>query len=170
MGLPDNLQYLELVRRPLAEVAAEIPFTLCIASSRTWEDAPVPIEFVQWTLEAARAAMLRATVGLAPLTDDSWTRGKCVFRSIQYGGHGLPVIASPVGVTDQVVRHGETGFLARTEAEWAESLRRVLSDPALVERTGRRAHQWICERFSDDLALERWRAAIETATATATAR
>lgn len=170
MGLPDNLQYLALVREALARVHRETPFRLRILSSRAWEDAPVPAEFVQWTPEAAREEMLRAHVGLAPLTDDPWTRGKCVFRSIQYGGHGMAAVASPVGTTGEVVRHGETGFLAGAESEWEAALRALVADPAEAVRMGLRAHAWIAERYSDELAARRWREAVLTAREAAAAR
>jgi glycosyltransferase involved in cell wall biosynthesis len=162
MGLPDNLQHLELVRRALEQLGSEIDFRLRIVSSRTWEAAPVPVEFIEWSPEASRDALLTASVGLAPLTDDPWSRGKCALRSIQYGGHGLPTVASPVGITDRVVLHRKTGFLARTATEWTESLRRLVQDPRLVEEMGTAALAHIRTSYSDQLAANRWRKGIES--------
>jgi hypothetical protein len=160
-GVRDGLRYLALTSDALRTLAQELDFRLRIISSATWEDAPVPVEFIPWSLEATRAGLLTASVGLAPLTDDLWTRGKCAFRSIQYGGHGLPAVASPVGITDRVVLHGKTGYLARSSKEWEQSLRALLTNPELAAQMGAAALRHIGEHYSDGLAIERWRTLIE---------
>lgn len=157
MGLPDNLQYLELVGRALARIHKEIRFTFRVLSTHRWDDAPIPVEFVPWSAETLARDLSSSSVGLAPLTDDPWTRGKCAFRAIQYGGHGLPTVASPVGITERVVIHGQTGFLARTSADWESALRSLLAEPRLVRRMGGAALQHIQTNYSDAVALEAWR-------------
>jgi glycosyltransferase involved in cell wall biosynthesis len=162
MGLPDNMQPLELVRRPLERLTREQDFRLRIVSSETWQDAPLPVEFVRWSPDAAREALLSSSVGLAPLTDDAWTRGKCAFRAIQYGGHALPALASPVGITDRVVLHGKTGFLVRGPEEWAEALRQLLANRELVARMGAAALDHVQTSYSDSLAVRRWQELLTT--------
>jgi glycosyltransferase involved in cell wall biosynthesis len=162
MGLPDNLQHLELVRRPLEQLRGELDFRLRIVSSRTWEAAPVPVEFVEWSPGASREALLTASAGLAPLNDDPWSRGKCAFRSVQYGGHALPTVASPIGITDRVVLHEKTGFLARTPADWTDSLHTLLQDPQLVQEMGTAALAHIRTSYSDEVAVFRWRQVLES--------
>jgi glycosyltransferase involved in cell wall biosynthesis len=157
MGLRDNLQHLELIRGPLKLLARECDFRLRIVSSDSWNDSPLPVDFVPWSSDAARAALLSSSVGLAPLTEDPWTRGKCAFRAIQYGGHALPTVASPIGITHQVVLNRKTGFLARTTEEWTESLRQLLSSPELVDRMGAAALDHVRNSYSDDLAARRWK-------------
>jgi glycosyltransferase involved in cell wall biosynthesis len=161
-GLLDNLPHLELVREALRVLARELDFRLRIIASATWKDAPMPVEFIRWSRESARVGLLSASVGLAPLTDDTWTRGKCAFRSIQYGGHGLPTVASPVGITDRVVLHGKTGYLARSSKEWEDALRALLTNPNLAAQMGDAALHHIGEHYSNDLAVNRWRALIES--------
>jgi glycosyltransferase involved in cell wall biosynthesis len=160
MGLPDNLQHLELVRSAFEQLQREAPFRLRIVSSRTWLGGPLPVEFVEWSPEAARDALMTASVGLAPLTDDRWTRGKCAFRAIQYGGHALPTVASPVGITHRVVLHGRTGFLARKPMDWVDSLRLLIWDQHLVNEMGAAALNHIRTSYSDELAGARWRSTI----------
>ena len=161
-GLRDNLPHLALSREVLRVLAQELDFRLRIIASATWEDAPMPVEFIPWSRESARVGLLTASVGLAPLTDDTWTRGKCAFRSIQYGGHGLPSVASPVGITDRVVLHGKTGYLARSSKEWEDALRALLTNPDLAAQMGDAALRHIGEHYSNDLAVKRWRALIES--------
>jgi glycosyltransferase involved in cell wall biosynthesis len=162
LGLRDNLRHLALTREALRLLARELDFRLRIISSATWKDAPVPVEFIRWSPDAARAGLLTASVGLAPLTDGPWTRGKCAFRSIQYAGHGLPTIASPVGITHRVVLHGQTGYLARSSSDWEQALRVLLTNPKLVAEMGAAALHHIRQNYSDGLAIEGWRTLIES--------
>jgi hypothetical protein len=161
LGLPDNLQYLDLIRAPLARLVSSTDLVLRIVSGRTWSDAPLPVEFVPFSEEAADKALLTATAGLSPLTDDPWTRGKCAMRAVQYGGHGLAAVASPVGITDQVVRPGRTGFLPRSSDEWLAAMRLLVSDRDKATEMGVRALDHIRRSFSNTLALERWVAVLE---------
>jgi glycosyltransferase involved in cell wall biosynthesis len=161
MGLPDNLQYLELLREPLTQLGRERRLRLRIVSGVPWPDPPVPAEFVPWSEEAAREALLGSSIGLAPLTDDPWTRGKCALRAIQYGGHGLPTVASPVGITSSVVLHEQTGYLARSPQEWLAALRALLDDPARAALMGTHARRHVGEHFSDAVAVRAWRRVLE---------
>jgi len=111
---------------------------------------------VPWSQQAEHEALSSATVGLAPLTDDPFSRGKCQYRSLLFGGHGLPTVASPVGIMDRIVVHGETGFLARTDDEWLEGLRSCLSQPALAEELGAKALDRVRTSYSHQVGVERW--------------
>jgi hypothetical protein len=156
VGVADNLQYLGLIADALAVLRERRSFRLIVVSSRPWEKAPMPVEFVQWSPEAERNVLLKSAIGLAPLTDDPWTRGKCVRRAILYGGHGVPAVASPIGVTHQMVIHGQTGFLATTTDEWIKSIDALLTDPPSARRMGDQAHELVRAKFSDELAASAW--------------
>lgn len=80
-------------------------------------------------------------IGIMPLTDTPWARGKCGYKLIQYMACGLPVIASPVGVNREIVAHGVNGFLAETPAEWEGALRLLAGDPGLRRRMGAAGRQ-----------------------------
>ena len=98
----------------------------------------VPIEARPWSEATEVAELERFDVGIMPLPDGPWERGKCGYKLIQYMACGRPVVASPVGMSAQIVEHGVTGLLARTSADWVAALR-ALRDPALRARelTGR---------------------------------
>lgn len=157
LGVQDNLQYLELIRAPLGQVARETGAKLRVVSGATWRDAPLEVDFVPYSEEAARHALLTATVGLSPLTDDPWTRGKCALRVIQYGGNALPAVATPVGITDRVVTHGETGFLASGPDDWVWAMRTLLNDRTRAAEVGARALTRISHLYSDDVARRLWK-------------
>jgi glycosyltransferase involved in cell wall biosynthesis len=156
-GVAGNRQYLELLRVPLARLAKDHDFRMRVVCSQSWEDPPVPVEFVPWSPEAEREALLTSVVGLAPLSDDPFSRGKCQYRSIVFGGHGLATVATPVGVMGTIIVHGETGFLARSEDEWFTALRRCITEPGLAEQLGARALERIRARYSHEIGISLWK-------------
>ncbi len=87
-------------------------------------------------------------VGLYPLPDKPWTRGKCGFNAIQYLACGVPTIASPVGVLAEIARDGETGLHANDPASWEGALERLLDDPVLRAEMGVAGRRLVVERYS----------------------
>lgn len=110
------------------------------------------LEVLPWS-EDTEVDMIKAMdIGIMPLPDTPWTRGKCGYKLIQYMACGLPVIASPVGVNSEIVEHGVNGFLADTPAEWREAVSRLLSDKELRERMGATGRKKVEAHFS----LQAW--------------
>jgi glycosyltransferase involved in cell wall biosynthesis len=87
-------------------------------------------------------------IGVMPLTDDPWSRGKCSLKILQYYGVGLPVICTPVGVNRDVVQDGVTGFWAITHDEWLEKLSVLIEDPLLRKMMGMRGGELVRESYS----------------------
>lgn len=156
IGVAANLQYLRLVEDALAIVRRTLDFELRIASSEPWVSTAVASVFVPWSLDEQTRQLVAADIGIAPLTDEPWTRGKCGFRSLLYSSCAVPPIASPVGVTDQVVRHGDTGLLARSRDEWVDALYLLLRDATTRVRMGHAALDHVRRNYSNDLARARW--------------
>jgi len=156
IGLDRNLVYLELIRPALKRLALGHPdFKLRIVCD-TWPDWPeIPIERVPWSEAGELEALATADVGLMPLTDDAWTRGKCSFKLLQYMAAGLPTIASPVGTNTDVVLDGETGFLAVTPEDWYLALDRLLATPALRHRMGVAGFQQASAGYERQLTVSR---------------
>lgn len=150
IGTAGNLPYLKIVEGALSELAAEFPaLKLRIVSDRLPGGFSAPLEFARWSSETEAAQLESSDVGIMPLDDDDWTRGKGGFKLLQYMAARLPVVASPVGVNREIVVEGETGFLARGGEEWKASLRRLLADADLRRRmgsAGRRRAEELYER------------------------
>ncbi len=108
----------------------------------------IAVEHVVWSAAGEAEALAGMHFGFAPLPDDPWTRGKCGFKIVQMLGAGRPVVATPVGVQAEQVRHGETGFLGSGSAELLESLIRLTDDPALRTRLGAAAREDARARWS----------------------
>jgi len=87
-------------------------------------------------------------IGIMPLPDDEWTRGKCGMKGLQYMAAGIPTIMSPVGVNKEIIQDGENGFLASTEAEWIDKLTSLIESADLRERIGLNGRKTIEEKYS----------------------
>jgi glycosyltransferase involved in cell wall biosynthesis len=116
--------------------------------------AGISAESFPWTEDSEIARIADFDVGIMPLHDTPWERGKCAYKLIQVMAAGKPVIASPVGANCQVVRHGVNGFLADTEVEWIDALRR-LADPDLRRRMGEEARRTVEESYAATVVVPR---------------
>jgi hypothetical protein len=108
----------------------------------------IRVEHVPWSEKGEAASLAGMHVGFAPLPDDAWTRGKCGFKVVQMLAAGRPVVAAPVGVQAQQVRHGVTGFLGRTPGELAEGLVRLVEHGDLCAQMGGHAREDARARWS----------------------
>jgi glycosyltransferase involved in cell wall biosynthesis len=110
------------------------------------------LDIVPWSEETEVSAIQDMDIGVMPLPDTPWTRGKCGYKLIQYMACGLPVVASPVGVNKDIVEHGVNGFLAETDAEWREAIETLLSDADLRRRMGAAGRK----KVEDGYSLQVW--------------
>lgn len=110
------------------------------------------VEFLDWSEESEVALIQGMDIGIMPLPDTPWARGKCGYKLIQYMACGLPVIASPVGVNSNIVEHGINGFLAQTDAEWKTALETLLGNPALRQQMGAAGRNKVEQNYS----LQAW--------------
>ena len=136
IGSPFTAKYLSMIQPALAEVCATGDARLVLVGSGPVEIAGVPTEVRPWS-EATEADDARSfDVGVMPLPDEPWERGKCGYKLIQYMACGKPVIASPVGVNKEIVETGVNGFLAETLPDWVKFFNLLRSDPDLGARLG----------------------------------
>lgn len=119
--------------------------------------------FVRWSPGVEISSAATFDVGVMPLPDDPWTRGKCGFKALQYMSLGIPPVCSPVGVNTAIVNHGEDGFLAGSPPEWFECLSALLGDAALRRRLGRAARRRMESTFALDVVGPRFVAAVTAA-------
>lgn len=94
------------------------------------------VRFQKWHPDTEVSAIQDLTVGLMPLTDGLWERGKCSFKMITYMAVGVPVVVSAVGMNINVLQHGQAGFLVRSNDEWVDALSSLLTDQAMAEKMG----------------------------------
>ena len=108
----------------------------------------LPVEFKTWRLADEVADIQSFDIGLMPLTDDPYTRGKCGFKLIQYMNCGMPVVCSPVGANRDIVQHGLCGYFADDVAQWSDALARLIEDSSLRNAMGAHGRTLAEERYS----------------------
>lgn len=107
----------------------------------------LPMASIPWTEDTEVQSIRGFDIGIMPLLDEPFERGKCGYKLIQYMACGLPIVASPVGVNSQIIEHGVNGFLAETPLEWEMALRTLVSDPAMRIRMGQAGRQKVEQQY-----------------------
>ena len=93
-------------------------------------------------------------IGIMPLEDDEWSRGKCGFKGLQYMALEIPAVLSPVGVNTDIIKHSNNGFLANSPSEWIEIISQLIEDEGLRKRMGENARKPIIQRYSVEAIKE----------------
>lgn len=148
IGSPTSVQYLLELAPALKKVFAIHPFVLRVIGGGQIEIAGLQLECVAWSEHTEVSYLKECHVGIMPLRDTPWERGKCAYKLIQYMASGLPTVASTVGANCEVVIDGKTGFLVSTEDQWVEQLVRLLDDSNLRKDMGRAGHFRASEYYS----------------------
>jgi glycosyltransferase involved in cell wall biosynthesis len=149
IGSPTTFQYLESLKDVLAAVAARHPFTLKVSGAGRPVIFPgVDVDVVPWSMADEVTLFNTCDIGVYPLTDDDWSKGKCGFKAIQCMACGVPVVAAAVGVNREIIEDGVNGYLATDHAEWVAKLGALLSDSTLRLRLARAGRATIEARYS----------------------
>jgi glycosyltransferase involved in cell wall biosynthesis len=149
IGSPTTFPYLEALAPVLKEVASRHPFTLKVSGAGRPINFPgVDVSVVPWSMAEEVSLFNTCDIGVYPLTDDEWSKGKCGFKAIQCMACGVPVVAAAVGVNREIITDGVNSFLASSPAEWIDKLGRLLTDAALRSRLAVAGRQTIEERYS----------------------
>lgn len=159
-GSPTTAHYLDLIVEPLRELRRDMGISILTIGAPRWRPPDLPLEAHPWALENEVELLRRIDVGLMPLTDDPWSRGKCGLKALQYMALGSTTIVSPVGVNSEIVTHDVDGLHASTADEWYEAIARCVRDTALRARLGAEARRTVERRYSARVNAERWLAAL----------
>lgn len=158
-------KHLEQARPVLERVAALRPVEVQIVCS---EPPARPFAgarnvFIPWRADTEAEDVARCHVGIMPLPDDPFARGKCGCKALQYMAVGRPVVVSPVGVNTEIVRSGENGLLASTEDEWVDALLRLGDSPDLRARLGTEGRKTVELGYSAEIAAAAFADAVRSA-------
>ena len=105
-----------------------------------------------WSEPREQSFLAEIDIGLMPLPDNPWTRGKCAYKALQYMAAGVPVVADDVGVSAEVIGHGEAGLIAGRNGEWSDHLDELAGDVELRARLGAAGRR----RVEQDFSVRRW--------------
>jgi glycosyltransferase involved in cell wall biosynthesis len=149
IGSPTTATYLAGIADVLRRVAERRPFTLRVSGvDEPFGIAGVDVVNVPWSLDAEVSLFNECDVGVYPLTDDEWSRGKCGFKAIEFMACGVPVVASAVGVNREIIEDGVNGLLAATDDEWVGKLVQLLDDAELRRTLAAAGRRTIERAFS----------------------
>lgn len=164
IGSPSTAPYLDTIVAPLSVLGRSAPVRLMVIGGKAPSISNAEVVELIWQEDTEVQEINDFDIGIMPLPDNSWERGKCGFKLIQYMACGLPVVASPVGVNCEIVEHGVNGFLAETPEEWELALRTLSSDPELRKRMGKAGREKVEQQYSLQVTGPRLAALLKTIT------
>ena len=149
IGSATTLPYFERITKPLADLGASYKkICLRVVGASEVQIEGLTVESVPWSLDTEVEELSRFHIGVMPLPDDPWTRGKGGYKLLQYMSMGLPVVSSPVGINCRIVKHGHNGFLAADEGEWRLYLGQLIESPRLRQEMGKRGREIVEREYS----------------------
>ena len=154
-GSHSTAQHLATLRGALQRLARQERFLLRVIGAPGFKIEDVNIEAVPWRPETEVSELRTFDIGVMPLPDDQWSRGKCGLKALQYMALGVPTVCSPVGVNTEIIQDGENGLIASTEDEWVEKLTQLLRSEELRQRLGRAGRATVDARYSAEVQAPR---------------
>ena len=161
IGSPSTSRHLRVAESALKEVCPKDPsdrngaVQVVAIGAQPTDLCDLPASVIPWSEETEAEDLRSFDVGIMPLPDTEWERGKCGFKLIQYMACGLPVIASPVGVNKEIIDHGVNGFLAGGTEEWIEYLQKLRENPDLCLKMGAAGRKKVENEYSLQAAAPR---------------
>jgi glycosyltransferase involved in cell wall biosynthesis len=146
-GSVTTVPYLMAVAPALRRLREKREFELRVIGAKV-DIEGLAVHCIPWRAETEPDDLRALDVGLMPLPDDEWSRGKCGMKALQYMALGIPAVVSPVGVNATIVRDGVNGFYACTEEEWIDRIAFLLENESLRRRLGQEARRTIEESYS----------------------
>jgi glycosyltransferase involved in cell wall biosynthesis len=166
VGSSSTLRGLEAAAPLLEAIGERVPgVRLKLICDRFIRFKSLPVIDCEWSEQLEAAEIADADIGMSWVPDDPWSRGKCGLKVLQYMAAGLPVVTNPVGVHAEIIRHGETGFLATTMDEWVEAIRALTADRDVRRHMGAAGRRLVEERYSLEAGAALWLNLIQGLTA-----
>jgi glycosyltransferase involved in cell wall biosynthesis len=149
IGTAGNLRYLRRVAPALAEVVRRFPQTeIAVCCDQRPDLGTLPLRYVPWSEVVEGGFLASVSIGLMPLDDSDWERGKCSYKMLQYMAAGRPSVVSPVGMNGELLNEAGVGLAARTHEDWVGSLCALLADGEMAEEMGRAGRALAERRYS----------------------
>ncbi|HSE19117.1 MAG TPA: glycosyltransferase family 4 protein [Pyrinomonadaceae bacterium] len=147
-GSHSTVQHLDTMRGALKKLAEKESFRLRVIGTPNYECPPVDVQAMRWRAETELEDLSEIDIGMMPLPDDRWSKGKCGLKALQFMALAIPTICSPVGVNTDIIQDDQNGFIAGTEDEWVEKLTRLLRSAELRRRLGNAGRATVEEKYS----------------------
>ena len=157
IGTKGNLRYLKKLDPVFEALRQKFPQArLKIVSDAFYDSSSLPTIYKPWKLEDENEDLVSFDIGLMPLHDDLWSKGKCGLKIIQYLSVGLPVVCTPVGINANIIQNGENGFWATTPQEWIDRLSALIQNPDLRMQMGLKGIKTVEREYSLTVTSEKF--------------
>ena len=147
-GSYSTVQHLDTLRGALQKLAERESFQLRVIGTPSYQCPPIDVEAMPWRADTELEDLSAIDIGVMPLPDDKWSKGKCGLKALQFMALGIPTICSPVGVNTDIIQDDQNGFLASTEDEWVDKLTRLLRSRELRQRLGQAGRATVEQKYS----------------------
>lgn len=154
-GSHSTAQHLAPLSRALRRLARERDFTLLVIGAPAPDMPGVDTRAIVWSSQSEVADLRQIDIGVMPLPDEPWSRGKCGLKLLQFMALGIPSVSSPVGVNTEIVDDGTNGFLAANEDEWVGRLRDLVDSAQLRRRVGTAGRRTVEKQFDGERHADR---------------
>jgi glycosyltransferase involved in cell wall biosynthesis len=163
IGSRSTRKYIETGLPALENLAENLPhIRLKIVADFDLKSERLSTIAVPWSKENEAFALSSAHIGIAPMPDNPWTRGKCGLKVLQYMAAGLPVVSSTAGVNGEIVEHGVTGFLADSAEAWQKAIEALINEPDLRRVMGEAGRKRVKEQYSVDVTYSKMARALDS--------
>jgi len=147
-GSHSTVQHLDTLRGALKKLAERESFRLRVIGTLAYECPPIDVEAITWHADTEVQDLDGIDIGVMPLPDDKWSKGKCGLKALQFMALGIPTVCSPVGVNTDIIQDDQNGFIAGTEDEWVDKLSRLLRSQELRQRLGEAGRVTVEQKYS----------------------
>jgi glycosyltransferase involved in cell wall biosynthesis len=156
--------HLHAIDDALRRIAEELPVELVTIGDPAFRlDGAPEVQTLPWRYDTELDDLRSLDIGLMPLPDEDWTRGKCGLKALQYMALGIPTVVSPVGVNTDIVTDGQNGMVATTTEEWFDAVAALVESEALSRRLGDAGRQTVVDRYSGQAWAPRFLELLEEA-------
>lgn len=157
IGTKGNLKYLKKLEPVFETLSRKFSnVKLKIVSDEFYHSPSIPVIEKPWKLEDENEDLISFDIGLMPLGDDLWSRGKCGLKIVQYLSVGVPVVCTPVGINCDIVVDGENGFWAMNHQEWVDRLSALIQNQGLRRQMGINGIETIEKGYSLSVTSEKF--------------
>jgi glycosyltransferase involved in cell wall biosynthesis len=164
-GSITTIEHLRLLEPVLRDLQRERSIRIRVIGDASYTVDGAAVEAVAWKAVSELDDLGAIDIGVMPLPDDEWSRGKCGLKALQYMALGIPTVMSPVGVNREIARDG-AALLAATPSEWAAALRALIDDESLRARLRTTGRDRVEHEYSVQVTLPIWERALRDAAST----
>ena len=155
-GSHSTMHYLNAIVDVIKKLETEFNFSFVIISDKKPDFETKSLKFIKWNKETEIKDLSTFSIGIMPLVEDQWSKGKCGFKALQYMSLGIPSVLSPVGVNLDIIKNGENGFLATTNEDFYRYLKQLIENQETRKRIGLEGKATVKARYSVEANLSKY--------------